>query len=650
MKTNPVTIAGVPFNQLMICIVISTILALYFFLPAITSFGEYLFGNEDIRLFIWLFNHYENAFDNGTNPLVTNDIFYPYGISLSTTSTVIFQTVLYWLLPDSWGVFGKITFLQVLPFIFGGIFSFMLVHRFTKSFLPSLAGSFIFNLSEFHFEKAIHHLNYNMAFAFLPLFFIFYFDLIKNPRDKKSILMLSISLLAIALNEVTVAVMVGFIVFIDIFFRYSKQSNISIVTSKNIIIFSIAALVAVSLYELLSVLSFPPHVTYILIPLIFVFFFLYYFLGYKNLTSAERKYRYFSSMLICALPVFVYLAFLYLAFPTQGFNYDSITNLYLFAVPLENLIHPPNIQPFSTINLFQARPIDVASGVYLGLFVFFLIVLSYLIKGASEEEKYHRKMFLVSLLFSFPVIYIGSSIAFGTPFFSSVLFPLMPILRVPARFIMFALLFLSIMIGLFLKRILESNPFNKKLRTWLVLLIVILILAERIPDLERFQFKQEIPGFYLQLANDPENISIFTYPNFDHVSLENEMYFQTIHKKKLSCGIVSRSPSSSNALFQICTGNHSFVFYGPGLIKPETVVEVIDELDYDYVVVQKQYCVYEGCLYNEFKPIPEKEIVPISNILGIQFGKPIFEDKQILVYSTNLGLQESQDIYSVDVK
>ncbi len=585
-------ILGVPLDHFILALAITTIISIVIFLMPISEFGTALLGAEDIHLFLWIFWHFEKSLDSIQSPFFADEIFYPEGVSLTLLPMFPFQSLIYWALPDWIGPFGKLTLLQVLSFILGGIFSFSLVHRFTKSFFPSLAGMIVFNFSVYHFEKAIHHLNYSMAFPFLALFFIYYFDAVEG--KKQNHIPLAISLLLIALNELTVAIMAGFIVFLDIFQRYLGGERIF--TTRNTLIFALSIISSLMAYEFLAWISAPAFLTYTVPSLFFLSASLLLILKKDRLIESERRFGHFRSMAIAAVPVLLYISFLAIL-PSYAFQPDSIlVNTVLFSVPVEYLIIPSGFQSIS--GFFDGLSPMSEGGVYIGVAVLILLVFA-----KTKEERYFRNLSLLAVLFSFPVIRLGESIIFATPFLAEPLFPLLPVLRVPPRFMLFAFLFLSIMAGLVAKRLLSS-------RKQLLLLLLLVLIAERWPANGNFIFDASIPGFYSDLADDPPGKTIFLYPNFDYNTLLREQYYQTIHHKRISYGILSRLPVDSGLVRAYREDLY-------GLMR-----------SYDYVVVQKLAC--KGyCFNGELHPI---SIANATHALDEKLGAPIFEDGSIIVY------------------
>jgi len=614
-------ITGTPIRYVIANLFITILITLAIFYPAIHSFGTTLIGTEDISLFLWIFWHYENTLDHGGNPLFAEEIFYPHGISLSRSSTTPFQSIIYWLLPDGWNAFGKITFLQMLSYILGGTFSFLLVFHFARSFYPSFFGSTLFNFSVYHFEKFIHHLNYAMAFPLLALFFLFYFITLKN-KSRTNIIVLSFSLFILFLNEITVGLMASFIIFLDLIRRYSRYSGVALFTPKNALLFSFGIVASIIVYLFSFYLSLPPLVTYILPPIPFIFTCIYA-IGLRNFYFAEKNKGFFRMLLLAAVPVFVFLVFIFIQ-PSYSFEPDNVPyNLFQFSTPLEYLIMPSDLQLISKFGFIEGLPVRSDLGVYLGFSVLTILILSLVIRGGSEEEIYFRDFFFISLLFSFPLLRIDQYFFAFTPFIAQTLFPMLPVLRVPSRFIIFSLLFLSIVAGLLIKRLLSYKSFNWKP---IIAFITLLFFLEHWPATGLFVFDGSVPEFYNGLAERLNNESIFIYPNLNYEILLKELYYQTVHNKQISWGVISRSPTENNeflGLYSIYYSNSS---------DPDNVADFITSSGhYNYIVVQKQTC-FERCFYGEFDEYNQTEADKIRSVLSRRFGQPIFRDGKIEVY------------------
>ncbi|MBI5046895.1 polyprenol monophosphomannose synthase [Candidatus Micrarchaeota archaeon] len=597
-----------------------SLLSVAIFYPALVSFGKVLYGTEDIRFFLWLFWHFENKLTAGQNPFFADEVFYPYGISLFATGTTPIQSFTYWLLPTSWGAFGKVTILQLISLVLGGVFSFSLIYRFTKSFAPSFIGSMIYNFSAYHFEKILHHLNYAMAFPFLALFFFFYFDFI-DKRKLSNIVALCLSLVLLALTELTVVMMAGFIVFLHIFYLYSKYLKVNLFTQSKVFLFGLGIVISILFHIILYLANAPAYLLYS-IPSIPFFCSCIAVAGLDNLVLAEKKFGYFLGLGISSIPVGIYLTLTFLS-SSYLFPPDFvIRNLLLYSTPIQFLVFPSNLQWISLLGLFNSLPLSSETGVYLGIPVLLLFLLSFLYQGASEQEETFRLFSAISIIFSFPIVVVGSIPILFT-IIPQPLFPLLSVLRVSSRFIIFVLLFLSIVIGMLLKRL--ENVHLPKL-TFLIL--ALFLIAERWPTLNGFVFDDSVPQFYTNLTLDSSNKSIFLYPNFNYYTLLEENYYQTIHNKNLSYGVVSRFPIVENdSLLFMYQTNFSE-------ISPQNVSTIVKSGNYDYLVVQKTICSELQCFYDRFVPLPNTSLNNLIPALVKNFGLPIYEDEKIVVYSS----------------
>ena len=598
-------VLGIRPRELALASFLCLVISLAMFLPVLQAFPQALAGSEDMRLFIWIFWHYESRLDAGMDPLQADELFYPYGISLAKSSTSPLQSMAYYLMPDSLGVFGRITLLQLASYVLGGIFSFVLLYRFSRSFWPSMAGTVIFNFSVFHFEKVLHHLNYAMAFPLVALLFIFYLDFAEGGR-KKSLLLLSLSLLLLSLDEITLAIMAGFVIFIDIMMRYRHKRSEGPLTPVHAVILCVSVVVSLVLYEALAFADAPPAATFTLPPLVFISACIIV-IGPAEFVRAEKEAGQLRAMLAAAIPVFIYIALIAIR-PGYSPDPDRISvNLVLYPVPVSYLLIPSDLQAISA-----GLEAESEHGVYFGIVAALLLAGSAFIPGAGGPESRFRNLAIIFILFSFPMVSVLDSLS-PTPFIAQPLFPLLSVLRVSARFMLFALLFSAISISLFLSRL--RIP-----RAALVLaLLTLLLLAERWPDLGPFMFDPAVPRFYRGAEG-----SIFLFPNMDYFAALNEMYYQTAHAQPISGGIISRQPKGKNPLYPLYT-----LYSEPSGYLPEEIADTAS--GYDYIVVQKLECVSK-CFYGEPVLKRQETLGIILEFMEANFGKPVYEDERMLAY------------------
>ncbi len=663
-------VLGAPLGGMALCLLATALMGAAFFWPALADFGRSMVGVEDIKLFVWLFWHYDNAFSRGTDPFFAPEIFYPPGISLARTSLIPFLTIAYHLLPAAWGVFGKITALQLASFMLGGLFSFALCYRFVRSFAPAMLGSVVYNFSMFHLQTAVHHLNYAMAMPFVALFFIYYFEMAGIPgeeakgtspapkrkarTDSRAAIagertetragfgfgvvngpvralvdgvdlrlagMMALSLFLISLNELTVTIMTGFIVFLDIMRRYMDENGIKIESRLLPLAASVILCLAISTYFSLS--GFPDAVSYVVPPLIFIGTMAFLVIGWRGLTSSELAHGFLRTAAAASLPSVAYMALIALL-PSYPFAPDSaLLNAIISVVPLQYLVLPTDM---SAVSHFLPRLKSFSeSGVFLGFGLIAALAASFVIKGAGGAERYSRQMFLLSLLFAFPIIGIGDQVVAATPFFAMPLFPMLGLLRVPARFILFAFLFASILCAMLMKRLAGSG--DRRLAA-LALLVAAALVAERVPDYSGYIFAHGIPSFYSSHAG--ENGSVFLFPDLEYPTMLDEMYYQTVHGMPISYGVVSRFPlptAEREGVYDVVYG-----LYAQGTDYAR-IMEFVKANSYTYMVVQKQRCLDgHACFLGEMSPMDAQTLDGIGASARAAFGPPVFEDDTISVY------------------
>lgn len=69
----------------------------------------------------------------------------------------------------------------IFSFVVGGLTAFWLCYYFSRSYIPSLIGGFIFTFSSYHFAHAIGHMQL-ISLEFIPLFILLWWMFLKRPR------------------------------------------------------------------------------------------------------------------------------------------------------------------------------------------------------------------------------------------------------------------------------------------------------------------------------------------------------------------------------------------------------------------------------------------------------------------------------------
>jgi hypothetical protein len=605
--------------------ILSLLASVLIFYPALADFGGKVIGTEDMKLVIWTYWHYANAFESGADPLFADEIFYPEGIYITRTPLMIFLAAAHFLLPAAWTVFAKITFIQIVSFAVGGIAAFAFCYKAVRSLYPALLGSAVFNFSIFHLQQAVHFLNYAAAFPFVPVFFYFYMDLYEGRKEMIAFALLSLSLLLIAISEITVALMIGLLVMVDVFAKYMRELGVGLDWKKALVLV-IAGLISLALSVILAAIPKLLFLLYFLPPAIFIGSAVFFVIGGRSLIAAEEKLGIFRALAVCAVPTILYSAMVGLL-PSYEFVPDlTLYHNMLYPVPIEYLLLPSDFQLVGNVMGLASTS---ESGVNLGIGVLILIAVSVLARDAAGVEKRYRDLFLISVLFSFPVVVAGDHFLAISPFHPQTLFPMLSVLRAPSRFMLFAMLFASVLSAMAIKRIADKGGNIRILAIGLAMLVAL----ERIPDYGPYIFNPQMPQFYNDLAKADEDSKIFLYPYLDYYNLLDEAYYQTIHGKKLSHGVLSRRPVPEHS---VLSGIYAEQFAS------NRTIDYVKSKDYDYIVVQKKKCMNEhDCFVGVFAPIDATDAERIRVQMELSFGMPIYQDDSIIVYKNRPSLSQT---------
>lgn len=121
-------------------------------------------------------------------PWQTSYLHYPYGTTLLGQTlnpfngfvAIPLMDVLHLSLVQSFNI------MVIFSFIFGGMTMFWLCRYFTKSYIPSLIGGFIFTFSSYHFAHAIGHMQL-VSLEWMPLFILLWWRLMVAPRFRTAV-------------------------------------------------------------------------------------------------------------------------------------------------------------------------------------------------------------------------------------------------------------------------------------------------------------------------------------------------------------------------------------------------------------------------------------------------------------------------------
>ena len=119
-------------------------------------------------------------------PWHTHYLHYPYGTSLVAQTLNPFNGFVAIGLLKIFSLVQAFNIMVIFSFVFGGVTTFWLCHFFTKRYIPSLIGGFIFTFSSYHFAHAIGHMQL-VSLEWLPLFILLWWKLLTKPRYRTAV-------------------------------------------------------------------------------------------------------------------------------------------------------------------------------------------------------------------------------------------------------------------------------------------------------------------------------------------------------------------------------------------------------------------------------------------------------------------------------
>lgn len=162
------------------------LLTLLYFYPCLRSINTYLIGPpEDNMAYLWNMWWAQKAVaEPAINLSFSNYLYYPEGSSLLCHFFSFYNLFLSIALRPFINNPVLIYNLLILhTFVLSGIGAFLLIRYLTKNSYLSLIGAFIFAFNPSHFAHALHHLNIS-SIQFIPFFVLFFIKAVKGNSKK----------------------------------------------------------------------------------------------------------------------------------------------------------------------------------------------------------------------------------------------------------------------------------------------------------------------------------------------------------------------------------------------------------------------------------------------------------------------------------
>ena len=160
-----------PSLQALLAFLAYSVLSVAFYaLPILSRFASAHagIGGNDGQTFAWSLVWWPHAVAEGLNPLFTEFLWAPSGVSLAYVTTMPGPSLLMWPVTALFGPLVSLNLLTVAAPPLAGWAAFLLCRKVTGSFWPSLAGGYLFGFSTYVVYQLTGHPNLSLVFP-VPL-------------------------------------------------------------------------------------------------------------------------------------------------------------------------------------------------------------------------------------------------------------------------------------------------------------------------------------------------------------------------------------------------------------------------------------------------------------------------------------------------
>jgi len=554
---------------------------------SILNMGSTLIGDgRDGYQSLWNLWWVKRSTLNLANPYITDYLYYPYGADLYVHSLSPGTGFLTIPLQLAFGLVFTYNLVVILSFVLAGYGAYCLAHYVTKDKKASFFGGVVFAFSAYHFARALEHMNL-VSIQWMPFYVLF---LLKMGQEK---------------------------------------------TFKNIFL-AAAFLILTGLTADLQYVFFLGMFT--------VFFVIYRSISDKA-GFAKFLVRLGSMTAVSAGVLLLFLAPTVLGFFSGRYEYaiSSPSDSVVLSADLLAFLTPNSQNLFfggltgGLISSFLTSPMFPIEGVaYVGY-----TVLALAIYAAVKLKKTVMFWLFSSLAFIVlslgPMLHIMGSASFtvfhvNIPLPELVLYYVFPVFRAPSRFIVMAILCLSVISAI---AITQANMHIGKLRhgrVFVLLFVTVLSTAFMVesnmlpyPTVE----DTSVPEFYSALASMEGNFSVLDLPQ-TYQANNVYMYYGTVSEKPLVGGSISRSSPENSIVLQAVPliRQTTNVLSGEDLMKPtDIILQDVNAANLNaFYLFGVKYVVLHRDLMDDasFKTM----VAYVDSLMG----KPVYTDEKIVAY------------------
>lgn len=460
------------------------LLTIVYFAPYLSRLGTMLIGPpEDNMQSYWNLwygwevfrGHYDSLFQ-------CNIIAYPEGTSLLYHSLSYYNLGLSLLLRQIGGLTLAYNLLVMHTFVLAGLGAFLLGRYLLRDDYLALLVGLIFAFNPFHYVQALHHYNI-VSLQFVPFFVLFYIRAVREHKIKYTLL----AALFLILNALCswIYLILGFY-FIVLSYGYLALRR------RSIFLWDVIGRTAVVVGLTGVALS------YLLVPMVIAA------LEHRSVYQEGHD---------------VYVADL------AGFILPTASQWLGHAKPIRALTE-----------LFTGNQWE--SAVYLGLSLI-VIVLATIRRSIAESSRY-LLMALASLVLSMGEMLhvLGWRAPIFLPYRVLSQLPFLSNMRVPARHVVYAFLFLAIVAAIGLQHLCRSHGWNLRAKLCLLALSA-LIVMDFYPFYNAQMTPLTLPPAYTAIKQHGEGV-IFDLPNSVLNDSNYPLFYQTMHGMPMVACKISR--------------------------------------------------------------------------------------------------------------
>lgn len=418
-------------------------------------------------------------------PWHTQFLHYPHGVTLLGQTLNPFNGFVGIALLQFMSLTQAFNTMVIFSFLAGGLTAFWLCYYFSRAYIPSIIGGFIFTFSAYHFAHALGHMQL-VSLEWIPLFLLLWWMFLKRPRYLTGI-GAALALFLVLLCDyyyflycvIAAALIVGY-------FWYKKELP---PLKKRTTLLPFAAFAGTGL-----ALVAPLPIALLR-------------LNARESLSGSHPPRELSTNFLAP-------------FIDGGFwRFEWLTSWYWEHVP-------------STV---------AESSVYLGWAVIILVIIALVKRG-----KIHKCIsFWLILGFTFGILSLGPRLMVGSNSIEKVplpyalletIFPPLKLSGVPVRMMVMVTLSAAVIAALVLARLKLSSRRGQLMLGAFCLLLFVEMWPGRLP-----LTPTSVPGYVQALKKLPATGGVF---DNGAVTSPEALYNQTVHEKPIILGYISRTPQS----------------------------------------------------------------------------------------------------------